>query len=129
MSRSHSLTAILPCNDLAASEAFYAKLGFTHREGPDEYRMLSDGRGGEIHLQAAVEGWLIPGAIRSGCICILRMLTNLPSVWVAKRKLKNGACTSLCCRTRMRRWCEWGGRLGYAREIPNSNYDIFFRTI
>jgi hypothetical protein len=59
--RSHSLTAILPCNDLDASEAFYAKLGFTHREGPDEYRMLSDGLGGEIHLQAAVEGWLIPG--------------------------------------------------------------------
>ena len=23
--------------------------------------MLSDGRGGELHLTAAVEGWLIPG--------------------------------------------------------------------
>ena len=61
MSRLHSLTAILPCNNLDASEAFYAKLGFTHREGDDEYRMLSDGRGGELHLQEAVEGWLIPG--------------------------------------------------------------------
>jgi hypothetical protein len=61
MSRPHSLTAILPCNDLDASEAFYARLGFTHREGDDDYRMLSDGRGGELHLTAAVEGWLVPG--------------------------------------------------------------------
>jgi catechol 2,3-dioxygenase-like lactoylglutathione lyase family enzyme len=61
VSRAHGLTAILPCNDLDASEAFYARLGFTHREGGDEYRMLSDGRGGELHLSAAVEGWLIPG--------------------------------------------------------------------
>ena len=61
MSRAHGLTAILPCNDLDASEAFYTRLGFTHREGGDEYRMLSDGRGGELHLNAAVEGWLIPG--------------------------------------------------------------------
>jgi hypothetical protein len=61
VTRRHSLTAILPCNDLDASEAFYARLGFTHREGDDGYRMLSDGRGGELHLNAAVEGWLVPG--------------------------------------------------------------------
>ena len=61
MSRPHSLTAILPCNDLDASEAFYARLGFTHRDGDEGYRMLSDGHGGELHLNAAVEGWLIPG--------------------------------------------------------------------
>ena len=61
MSRAHGLTAIPPCNDLDASEAFYARLGFTHREGGDEYRILSDGRGGELHLSAAAEGWLIPG--------------------------------------------------------------------
>ena len=61
MSRTRTLTAILPCNDLDASEAFYARLGFTHREGDDGYRMLSDGRGGELHLTAAVEGWLVPG--------------------------------------------------------------------
>jgi catechol 2,3-dioxygenase-like lactoylglutathione lyase family enzyme len=60
MPRAHTLTAILPCNDLDASEDFYRRLGFTHRAGPDDYRMLSDGRGGELHLTAAVEGWLIP---------------------------------------------------------------------
>jgi len=58
------LTAILPCNDLDASEAFYNRLGFRQPEDAgayEEYRMLSDGKGGEIHLQPAVEGWLVPG--------------------------------------------------------------------
>jgi hypothetical protein len=62
MSCTHALTAILPCNDLNASEAFYAKLGFLRQAGGDEsYRMLSDGKGGAIHLTDAVEGWLVPG--------------------------------------------------------------------
>jgi catechol 2,3-dioxygenase-like lactoylglutathione lyase family enzyme len=62
MSRTHTLTAILPCNDLDASEAFYAKLGFVRGDGGDDgYRMLADGKGGELHLIAAVEGWLVPG--------------------------------------------------------------------
>jgi hypothetical protein len=61
MSRAHTLTAILPCNDLNASEAFYARLGFVRDGGDDGYRMLSDGKGAEIHLTAAVEGWLIRG--------------------------------------------------------------------
>ena len=61
MEPSQRLTAIVPCNDLDRSEAFYRRLGFTQRTGPDDYRMLADGRGGELHLQPAVEGWLIPG--------------------------------------------------------------------
>lgn len=62
------LTAILPCNDLDASEAFYGLLGFTRPDSEkpppgeeDSYRMLSDGRGGFLHLTDAVEGWLIRG--------------------------------------------------------------------
>jgi hypothetical protein len=61
VSRAHTLTAILPSNDLDASEAFYSKLGFVRGGWDDSYRMLSDGKGAEIHLTAAVEGWLIPG--------------------------------------------------------------------
>ncbi|MBU1375819.1 MAG: glyoxalase [Alphaproteobacteria bacterium] len=59
-----TLTAILPCNDLDKSQAFYARLGFTVDEGGDhgDYRILSDGRGGALHLNRAVEGWLIPGS-------------------------------------------------------------------
>jgi hypothetical protein len=56
------LTAILPCNDLDAAEAFFARLGFKREQGSlDEYRMLSDGRGAFIHLNRAVEGWLEAG--------------------------------------------------------------------
>ena len=55
------LTAILPCNDLDAAQRFFERLGFKVDGGPDDYRMMSDGRGGDIHLQAAVDGWLVPG--------------------------------------------------------------------
>ena len=55
------LTAILPCNDLDAAQRFFERLGFKVDGGPDDYRMMSDGRGGDVHLQAAVDGWLVPG--------------------------------------------------------------------
>ena len=56
------LTAILPCNDLDEAEAFFTRLGFRREAGsPDEYRMLSDGLGGFIHLNRAVDGWLNAG--------------------------------------------------------------------
>jgi catechol 2,3-dioxygenase-like lactoylglutathione lyase family enzyme len=65
VSPSGTLTAILPCNDLDASEAFYARLGFTRpeadKEPGDTYRMLGNGQGGFLHLTDAVEGWLVPG--------------------------------------------------------------------
>src|SRR6185295_6904654 len=68
MSPSGSLIAILPCNDLDASERFYNRLGFARPDGerpaagePDTYRMLSNANGGTLHLTDAVEGWLVPG--------------------------------------------------------------------
>ncbi|HET7879821.1 MAG TPA: hypothetical protein VFL55_02975 [Acetobacteraceae bacterium] len=52
----------MPCNDLDAAEAFFQRLGFSRDAGsPDEYRVLSDGRGGFLHLAPAVRGWLVPG--------------------------------------------------------------------
>lgn len=56
-----TLTAILPCNDIDRTEAFFARLGFKREGGTDDYRMLADGCGGQIHLNPAVEGWLVPG--------------------------------------------------------------------
>jgi hypothetical protein len=57
------LTAILPCNDLDAAEVFFARLGFVRDQAsPDDYRMLSDGHGGFVHLTRAVAGWLRVGA-------------------------------------------------------------------
>jgi len=65
---SGQLIAILPCNDLDASERFYNRLGFSRPDGEmstagesDSYRILSNGKGGHIHLTNAVEGWLTPG--------------------------------------------------------------------
>jgi catechol 2,3-dioxygenase-like lactoylglutathione lyase family enzyme len=62
---SGTVIAILPCNDLDASERFYNRLGFVRVEGrsPEElagYRILSNGKGW-LHLAAAVDGWLVPG--------------------------------------------------------------------
>lgn len=60
------LIAVLPCNDLDISERFYARLGF-ERTGPSAhgfaatYRILSNGKGGFLHLAKAENGWLVPG--------------------------------------------------------------------
>lgn len=58
-----TLTAIVPCNDLDISEAFYARLGFVapapHEH--DDYRILADDKGGNLHLTKAVAGWVVPG--------------------------------------------------------------------
>ncbi|MGV3490876.1 MAG: VOC family protein [Devosia sp.] len=63
MSNPTSAVAIIPCNDLAASLAFYALLGFTRspNETYPDYAILSDGRGSYVHLTLAPPGWLIPG--------------------------------------------------------------------
>jgi len=65
---SGTITAIVPCNDLDASERFYNRLGFmrpdNERPAPgedDSYRMLANGQGGHLHLIDAVKGWVIPG--------------------------------------------------------------------
>lgn len=61
ITNSRSLTAILPCNDLEASVSFYRKLGFKQQNKDNDYRIMSDGRGGSLHLTNAVDGWLIRG--------------------------------------------------------------------
>ena len=57
------LVAIVPCNDVDAAERWWNRLGFRRPADQDwgDYRMLDDSEGGEVHLQAAVPGWLAPG--------------------------------------------------------------------
>ena len=57
----NSVIAIIPCNDLDASEKFYNKLGFQRNGFDDEYRILFDAWGAQIHLTKAVADWLVPG--------------------------------------------------------------------
>ena len=61
--RTCNATAIIPCNDLDAAEACWNRLGYSRPADQDyhAYRMLSDGYGGEVHLNRAVIGWLVPG--------------------------------------------------------------------
>ena len=57
-----ALTAILPCNDLDAAEAFFRRLGFDRDAGsPDDYRMMHDAKGRQVHLNRAVDGWVVAG--------------------------------------------------------------------
>jgi catechol 2,3-dioxygenase-like lactoylglutathione lyase family enzyme len=58
----NALIAILPCNNLDASEAFYERLGFKrHDSDAGNYRILANAGGGELHLVAAADGWLVAG--------------------------------------------------------------------
>ena len=57
-----ALIAILPCSDIDASEAFYARLGFRrHDSEHGGYRILVHPAGGELHLRLAEAGWLMRG--------------------------------------------------------------------
>lgn len=46
----HHIAAILPCSDLDASTAFYAKLGLSVVSDYGSYRLLEDGKGWQLHL-------------------------------------------------------------------------------
>ena len=56
MTEAHQAATILPTADIEASEAFYKRLGFTVVSDYGHYRILADGRGWHLHLNA-VEGW------------------------------------------------------------------------
>ncbi len=56
MTDKHHVVAIVPSNDLDASESFYRKLGFNLESDYGFYRILADGRGWHLHLNR-VEGW------------------------------------------------------------------------
>lgn len=52
----HRTVAIVPAGDLNASEAFYRRLGYRVESDHGPYRILADGRGGQLHLNH-VTGW------------------------------------------------------------------------
>ena len=115
------LTAILPCNDLDAAQSFFERLGFKLDEGSlDEYRMLSDGLGGYIHLNAVITGWLQAGRNRSGCTSIVKMLMALLPLSRAKSSGRSatsrGACMSLLSMDLTKHWFAWVGRLVSAKS-------------
>jgi catechol 2,3-dioxygenase-like lactoylglutathione lyase family enzyme len=61
------VACILPCNDIAASTAFYGRLGLVVHSDYGRYRLLSDGKGWHLHLSAeAPPGWVVPGRNPNG---------------------------------------------------------------
>ena len=50
---SPGMVAILACNDLPRTRAFYERLGFRQVSGDDHYAMLERAEGGRLHLRAA----------------------------------------------------------------------------
>jgi catechol 2,3-dioxygenase-like lactoylglutathione lyase family enzyme len=63
----HALVAILPCNDIAASAAFYARLGLELLSDYGSYKILGDGKGWVLHLtNEAPKGWVVPGRNPNG---------------------------------------------------------------
>jgi catechol 2,3-dioxygenase-like lactoylglutathione lyase family enzyme len=63
----HTLVAIVPCNDIAASTAFYERLGLSVFSDHGTYRILSDGKGWLLHLSAeSPKGWVVPGRNPNG---------------------------------------------------------------
>ena len=118
-----SLTPIVPCNDLDASEAFYNRLGFVQdTDSQDEYagyRILGDGHGAWVHLNPAVEGWVVPGRNPFGVYLSTRRSTRsrraCATTSSASPKLpatKSGACTSSPSPTLTACSCGSGGRAG-----------------
>ena len=120
------LTAILPCNDLDASERFYHRLGFTRSDGhrlptgeADGYRLLSNGGGGYLHLTDAVAGWLVPGSNPFGLYLYTEDVDALAAefrdevIGGTRRRTNPGACTNSPFPIRTRRWSESAGRPGF----------------
>jgi hypothetical protein len=94
---SGTLTAILPCNDLDASERFYNRLGFKRPDSAkpasgdeDNYRTLSNGKGGYLHLTDAVEDWLVPGRNPFGLYLYIEEVDALAAVFGTAVLGKNG---------------------------------------
>jgi catechol 2,3-dioxygenase-like lactoylglutathione lyase family enzyme len=76
--RAHSIVAIVPCNDIEASTAFYARLGLAVEGDHGDYRILSDGKGWMLHLStAAAEGWVVPGRNPNGVYLYLEDVDGL----------------------------------------------------
>jgi catechol 2,3-dioxygenase-like lactoylglutathione lyase family enzyme len=121
MPRSHILVAVVPCNDLDASQAFYTRLGFAEGERKDdEYRILSDGKGGELHLTRAPEGWVVPGRNPLPFIFTQRTSMDWRRLSGVRPKISLGACTNLVSPIQTKRWFGLAGRRGCASRVSRS---------
>lgn len=74
----HTLVAIVPCNDIEVSTAFYQRLGLEVLSDYGTYRILGDGKGWLLHLSAeSPKGWVVPGRNPNGLYVYLEDVDGL----------------------------------------------------
>ena len=67
------------------SGGVFGRLGFVRDEaGPDDYRMLSDGHGGFVHLNRAVASWLRAGVNPFGLYLCRKDVDALAAVFTGE---------------------------------------------
>ena len=127
----HCIVAIVPCNDIDASTAFYMRLGLSVHSDQGHYRILSDGMGWLIHLSAeSPEGWVVRDRNPNGLYLYLEDVDGL-ACRVADLhdgitlSISLGACMSLPCPTRR----NFGaGRLAEPPQ-PCASYGVAYGTV
>jgi catechol 2,3-dioxygenase-like lactoylglutathione lyase family enzyme len=77
MTDTHHAVAIVPASDMAASQAFYERLGFKVVSDYNHYRILADGNGWHLHLNR-VEGW--PGNVEDNPLGIYLYAEDVDAV-------------------------------------------------
>jgi len=88
MTDQHRAVAIVPARDMDASEAFYRRLGFVVAADYGDYRILEDGRGGHIHLNAT-PGW--PARIEDNALGLYLYVEDVGAAAERVRELIIGA--------------------------------------
>ena len=74
----HCIVAIVPCNDIEASTAFYSRLGLSVLADYETYRILSDGRGWLLHLSSeSPQEWVVSGRNPNGVYLYLEDVDGL----------------------------------------------------
>lgn len=88
MTDQHRAVAIVPARHMDASEAFYRRLGFVVAADYGDYRILEDGRGGPIHLNAT-PGW--PAKIEDNALGLYLYVEDVDAAADRVRELIIGA--------------------------------------
>jgi hypothetical protein len=74
----HCIAAIVPCNDIEVSTAFYRRLGLSVFSDHGRYRLLSDNKGWLLHLSSETPaGWVVRGRNPNGLYLYLAEVESL----------------------------------------------------
>jgi predicted lactoylglutathione lyase len=74
----HTLVSILPCSDIEASTAFYARIGLKLQSDYGTYCILADGEGAFLHLSTeSPRTWLVPGRNPNGLYFVMEDVDRL----------------------------------------------------